>query len=107
RCLLLMSPPQLLCPSFPTRRSSDLAFFWFRFRVFWFSLFLLFLLLLGLLLFPKLSLFYNRQGAFLILANLFNFFCLLSALFNLLDRKSTRLNSIHMKISYAVFSLKK
>src|SRR5699024_11578630 len=44
---------------------------------------------------------------FFVIANLFPLYCHVCTPLQLLDRKSTRLNSSHVSISYAVFCLKK
>src|SRR5690606_40829026 len=105
--VLISSPPSscsLLSPSssaplalhsFPTRRSSDLHFFHFSGGVFLF----LFCFLLVVFAFRRRFLLFTRFLFFL----LFKFFC---GFFHT-DRKSTRLNSSHVKISYAVFCFKK
>src|SRR5699024_11679201 len=80
--------------SFPTRRSSDLSslvFLWFLFR-FLFRFFLL-----------RLFCFLLR----LYLISVFLFTLLELLVIPVEDRKSTRLNSSHVSISYAVFCLKK
>src|SRR5690606_40584315 len=74
--------------SFPTRRSSDLKCKWSA-RAFQIYLYAYFEGRLSLVEYLKTEIFYRK----LFLINL--------------DRKSTRLNSSHVKISYAVFCLKK
>src|SRR5690606_40103407 len=76
--------------SFPTRRSSDLAF-----DVIWRKLHAM----LATLLSPNLMPIVIAAAAFLVYAIL--------RPEQASDRKSTRLNSSHVKISYAVFCLKK
>src|SRR5699024_12061738 len=86
------SPPHLHPPSFPTRRSSDLNDF-----------------------FPatsfQISNIRSGTGASNVIPGeleaVFNFRYSTELTHDRLDRKSTRLNSSHVSISYAVFCLKK
>src|SRR5690606_42126526 len=100
----LLPPPRFFsfflfyCPrhprdlhSFPTRRSSDLST-------------MLLGALLGLLL-GGLSFALLQAGSYLL--DWRRFFSASELVLIALDRKSTRLNSSHVKISYAVFCLKK
>src|SRR5690606_39832806 len=95
-----LAPPTL--PSFPTRRSSDLSGSTFRHQLeadiepFRGLLLGLFFLSVGM----SLDLSVIAQGWRAIAVAVLG--CML-----LKDRKSTRLNSSHVKISYAVFCLKK
>src|SRR5436305_6319557 len=81
--------------SFPTRRSSDLAGYGFHADVTAAGVFLLPSTFVMLVAGPLSGVIGTRFGSRLPL------------LLGTLDRKSTRLNSSHVRISYAVFCLKK
>src|SRR5690606_39889597 len=83
--------------SFPTRRSSDLTG--------WVYADLLMGMAIGLVILPRAVRLGVRAGRILVQAAPAGFD--VSGLRRQLDRKSTRLNSSHVKISYAVFCLKK
>src|SRR5699024_12684492 len=94
-------PPSLHHPhplSFPTRRSSDLPIIKAARTNTVITKYIILLFVCFFSTFIKLSA--------APLDSLVSFYCILQA-GSLLDRKSTRLNSSHVSISYAVFCLKK
>src|SRR5205807_6750933 len=90
--------------SFPTRRSSDLvlggALLLLRAVGFWLDAF-------GLLFSPRGAVFGAAYADLHATLPALRLLMVLAAASGLLDRKSTRLNSSHLVISYAVFCLKK